>query len=104
MGVRFPPPMLILNKTMEVQDYNKNGEVNRYTNLDEILRLDISDELRENFSQKFNKKVFFDYNGNCKIGTLAGIEVNGKLSARYYIIDTEDKKIYVPCENSLTLL
>lgn len=89
---------------MEEQVFNKNGEVNRYTNLDEILRLNISDELRDNFDKKFNKKVFFDYNGNCKVGKLIGLEVNEQLSARYYIIDTGEKKIYIPCEYSLTLL
>lgn len=89
---------------MEEQVFNKNGEVSRYTNLDEILRLDISEEIRDNFRKKFDKKVFFDYNGNCKVGKLVGIEINGQLSARYYIIDTEEKKIYVPCNSSLTLL
>lgn len=89
---------------MEEQVYNKDGKVNRYANLDEILRLNLSDRVREEFKTKFNKKVFFDCNGSCKVGKLIGIEVNEKLSAQYYIIDTEDKKIYVPCNNSLTLL
>lgn len=89
---------------MEEQVYNKNGKVIRYTNLDDILRLNLSDRIRDEFKSKFNKRVFFDCNGSCKIGTLVGIEINEKLSAQYYIIDTEDKKIYVPCNNSLTLL
>lgn len=89
---------------MEEQIYNKNGKVIRYTNLDEILKLNISDRVRDEFRTKFNKRVFFDCNGSCKIGILAGIEINEKLSELYYIINTEDKKIYVPCENSLTIL
>lgn len=89
---------------MEEQVYNKDGKVNRYTNLDDILRLNISDKIREEFKTKFNKKVFFDTDGNCKIGKLVGLESNEKLSEYYYIIDTRDKKIYVPCNNSLTLL
>lgn len=89
---------------MEEQAYNKDGKVNRYTNLDEILKLNISDRIRDEFKTKFNRKVFFDCNGSCKVGKLVGIETNEKLYAQYYIIDTEDKKIYVPCNNSLTLL
>ena len=89
---------------MEEQDYNKNGKISKYTSLDEILRLNISDRVRDEFKTKFNKKVFFDKDGSCRIGKLVGLEVNEKLSAHYYIIDTEDKKIYVPCNNSLTLL
>lgn len=89
---------------MEEQVYNKDGKVNRYTNLDEILKLNISDRIRDELKTKFNKKVFFDCNGSCKIGKLVGIEVNEKFSEQYYIIDTENKKIYVPCNNSLTSL
>ena len=89
---------------MEEQVYNKDGKVSRYTNLDDILKLNISDRVRDEFKDKFNRRVFFDRNGSCKVGKLVGIEINEKLSAQYYIIDTEDKKIYVPCNNSLTLL
>lgn len=89
---------------MEEQVYNKDGKVSRYTNLDDILKLNISDRVRDEFKDKFNRRVFFDRNGSCKVGKLVGIEINEKLSAQYYIIDTEDKKIYVPCSSSLTLL
>lgn len=89
---------------MEEQIYNKDGKVSRYTNLDDILKLNISDRVRDEFRTKFNKRVFFDRDGKCKVGKLIGIEINEKLSAQYYIIDTEDKKIYIPCNNSLTLL
>lgn len=89
---------------MEEQVFNKEGKIYKYLNLDEISKLNIPDYVRAEFKAKFNKKVFFDCNGSCKIGKLVGIEINEKLSAQYYIIDTEDKKIYVPCSNSLTLL
>lgn len=89
---------------MAEQVYNKDGKVSKYTNLDDILKLNISDRVRGEFKDKFNRRVFFDCNGSCKVGKLVGIEINEKLSEQYYIIDTEDKKIYVPCNNSLTLL
>ena len=89
---------------MEEQIYNKNGKVNRYTNLDDILKLNLSDKLREEFKTKFKKRVYFEYKESCTIGKLVGIEINEKLSAQYYIIDTEDKRIYISCNNSLTLL
>lgn len=85
-------------------EYNKNGEVIRYKNRDDILRLNLSDAVRENIEEKFNKRVFFDYNGSCKIGTLCGVEVNRKLSEYFYILESDDKEIYVSCFKSLTLL
>lgn len=89
---------------MEEQVYNKNGKVNRYTNLDDILKLNISDRIKNEFKDKFGKRVFFEYKESCTIGKLVGIEINEKLSAQYYIIDTEDKRIYILCDNSITLL
>lgn len=89
---------------MEEQVYNKEGKVNRYTDLDDILKLNISDRIRDEFKTKFKKRVFFEYKESCTVGKLVGIEINEKLSAQYYIIETSDKRIYIPCNNSLTLL
>ena len=85
-------------------EFNKEGKVNRYKNLDEILKLNISESLQEEFKRKFNKKIYFERNGNCKIGKLIGLEINEQLSEQFYIIEVEDKTIYISCNNSITLL
>ena len=100
-SVRFGPPMQINNKPME---YNKNGEVDRYYNLDEILRLNLPEDLKKNIKEKFKKKVFYDNNGSCRIGTLIGVERNHKLEETYYIIDVDGTKNFVPTWKSLTRL
>ena len=101
-SVRFGLPMQILiNNNME---YNKNGAIDRYYNLDNILKLNLDNNVRENIEKKFGKRVFFDSNDSCKIGKLCGLEVNHKLSMLYYIIETDDKKLYVPTYQSITLL
>lgn len=85
-------------------DYNKDGKVHRYTNLDEILKLNIPEHLKEEFRDKFNKMVYFDVYGNCKIGKLIGIEVNEKLSELYFMIEYKGKKVFIPIQQSLTKL
>lgn len=89
------------NKNME---YNKNGAVDRYHNLDDILKLNLDNSVRENIEEKFGRRVFFDSNGSCKMGKLCGLEVNHKLSMLYYIIETDEKKLYVPTYQSITLV
>ena len=85
-------------------EYNKNGAIDRYYNLDNILKLNLDNNVVENIEKKFGKRVFFDSNDSCKIGKLCGLEVNHKLSMLYYIIETDDKKLYVPTYQSITLL
>ena len=85
-------------------EYNKDREVIRYKNRDDILKLNLSEEVRKNIEEKFNKRVFFDYRGSCKIGILCGVEVNRKLSEYFYILKSDNKEIYVSCFNSLTLI
>ena len=85
-------------------EYNKNGEVTRYYNLDDILKLNISDTLKKEFKEKFKKRVFYDNNDLCKIGVLIGIERNEKLSENYYIIELNNHKYFIPTWKSLTLL
>lgn len=85
-------------------EYNKKVEVNRYYNLDEILRLNLPEELKENIKEKFKKKVFYDNNGSCRIGTLIGVERNHKLEETYYIIDVNGTKNVVSMWKSLTRL
>ena len=83
-------------------EYNKNGEVNRYYNLDDILKLDIPAELASEIKEKFGKRVFYDQDGTCKMGRLCGLEVNHKLSILYYIVDIDGNKVFVPTWKSLT--
>lgn len=83
-------------------DYNKNGEVNRYFNLDDILRLNLPNNTRKEVEEKFKKKVFYDNNGSCRLGVLIGIEMNHKLSETYYIVDVDGTKNYVPTWKSIT--
>ena len=85
-------------------EYNKEGKINRYYDLDEILRLDLDSDTRKNFETKFGKRVYFDSYGSCKIGKLCGLEVNYKLSTLYYIIKTEDNNFYIPTYQSITLM
>lgn len=83
-------------------EYNKNGEIDRYYNLDEILKLNISTKLKDSIKEKFNKKVFYDNNGSCRVGTLIGIERNHKLEETYYIINVNEIKNFVPIWKNLT--
>lgn len=83
-------------------EYNKNGEVNRYYSLDDILKLNLSDTLKKEFQAMFNKRIFYDNNGSCRVGILIGIEKNEKLSETYYIVDVNGNKNFVPTWKSLT--
>ena len=86
-------------------EFNKDGKIDRYYNLDEILRLDLNKEVRENLEKKFGKRVFFDSNGSCKMGKLCGLEKNYQLGMIYYIIsDLEGKKVFVPINQSITVV
>lgn len=86
-------------------EFNKDGKIDRYYNLDEILRLDLSKEVREDLRQKFGKRVFFDSNGSCKVGKLCGLEINYQLGATYYIIsDANNKELFIPVSQSITTI
>lgn len=86
-------------------EYNKDGKIDRYYNLDEILRLDISPETKEELKSKFGKTVYFDSDGSCKMGKLCGLEKNYQLSMLYYIVTGADnEKMFVPTYQSLSLL
>lgn len=86
-------------------EYNKNGEVNRYYNLDDILKLNLPEDLKENIREKFKKRIFYDNDGSCKVGILVGIERNYKLEETYYIIiDMDGNKNFVSIWKSLTRL
>lgn len=85
--------------------YNKSNEIIRCYNLEEILRLDLDKEVRENLRQKFGKRVFFDSNGSCKVGKLCGLEINYQLGATYYIIsDANNKELFIPVSQSITTI
>lgn len=83
-------------------EYDKDRKINRYYNLDEILQLDLDLDIKNNFNEKFGKKVFFDFNNNCKIGKLCGIKKDHQFI--YYIINTDNKELFIPIYQSITKL
>lgn len=83
-------------------EYNKSGKVDKYFNLDDILRLNLPNDIKKEIEDKFKKKVFYDNNGSCRLGVFIGIEINHKLSETYYIIDTDSTKNYIPIWKSIT--
>lgn len=85
---------------------NKDGKLkNRYYKLDEILKLDLDKETVDNIKDKFGKRVYFDSNGDCKVGRLCGIEKNYQFGMIYYIIvDSNDRKMFVPIHQSISSL
>ncbi len=86
-------------------EFNKNGEIYRYYNLDDILKLDLDEELRNELKTKFGKMVFFDSNGTCKVGRLSGLEKNYQLGAMYYIVvDSDNRKLFMPISQSITVI
>lgn len=85
-------------------EFNKNGEINRYYELDDILKLDIPENIKDNFKNLFNKNVFWDNNGSCKVGKLIGIEKNSILSEIYYMTEVDNVKNFVPIWKSITKL
>lgn len=86
-------------------EFNKEGKIDQYYNLDEILKLDLDQKVKKNFEEKFGKNVFFDSNGTCKVGKLCGLEKNYQLAMIYYIVvDNSGKKVFVPVYQSITLL
>ena len=85
-------------------EFNKDGKIDRYYNLDEILRLDLDQEIKKNFEEKFGRTVYFDSNGSCKMGKLCGLEKNYQITMIYYIVEADGKKMFVPINQSITLL
>ena len=71
-----------------------------YTSIEQFIDK-LPDKIKNDLKEKCNKKVFFEHEGDCKVGVLRGIAITDSM---LYVIDTKDKKIYVPCNNSLTLL
>lgn len=69
-------------------------------NLNDILNLDISDEIKEEIKTKLNKRVFYDDNSICKIGTLIGVKSN----THFIINDITGTKNLIPIWKSLTIL
>lgn len=80
--------------------FNKNGKVNKYFDLDEILKLNLSESFKSEFKDKFNKTVSYQKGS----GTLVGLEINEKLYEMYYILDSNGSHKYISCENSIKLL
>lgn len=68
---------------------------------------DLQKIFKEKIEDKFNKRVYFDDNGKCKIGTIIGItdcylKLTGDID---YVIEYRPGKIaYVPITQSITLL
>lgn len=90
---------------MEDFKYFKDGEVFKCTTLESIVNSElISDRVKKECKSKFNKKCYFRFGTSTKIGTLKGIEINGKLSSIFYILENSGEKFHIPCEESITLL
>lgn len=82
---------------------NKNEEVNKYYDLNVILKLDIPFKVSSEIKDKFGKMIFYDKDGICKIGKLCGLEKKDELSPIYYIVeDLDGNKLSVPVWKSIT--
>lgn len=62
----------------------------------------ISDEKLKEFKVKLNKKVYFDFRDNCRIGKLIGIMLIG--DNPFYCIKYKDSIIYVDINKQIKLL
>lgn len=67
-----------------------------YNNIEEILSLNIPENVKLEFKEKYNKRVYFKNGTNCQIGILTGYA-----SPSYYVIDNSK---YIPITHSLTLV
>ena len=67
-----------------------------YTDLNQILSLNISDSLKSEFKNKYNKRVYVKNGDSCQRGMLTGYAFPS-----YYIIDNSK---YIPITHSLTLV
>ena len=85
-------------------EFNKEGKICRYYNLDDILKLDLDETIKDHFKKKFGKRVYFDSNGSCKVGKLCGLEKNYQFSMMYYIIEVKDRRVFIPINQSITTL
>lgn len=74
-------------------------EMSKYFNLNEILELNLPNDIKEEVKDKFGKKVFYEEDDSCKVGTLIGIAIHGRLNGSYYIMDNQN---YVPTWKSIT--
>lgn len=72
----------------------KNG----YYDLSDISELDIPDKIKKELKEKFNKLVFYDDNGSCRVGTLTNFTKN------YYIIESNNILNFVPIWKRLTIV
>lgn len=82
----------------------KSEEIIDYYNLTFILNLDLPVEVLETITKNWHRKVFYEQQQLCKIGTLIGIEVNNRYSEVYYIITKNGVQNYVPIWKNLTTL
>lgn len=90
----------LTNKLVEEQLENKTHE---YLSLEEVDKsYHVEEPLLSNFKEKFNKQIFFEYRGSCKVGTLIGLRL--RRGVFHYIIDCDKERIYIPTTNSITLL
>lgn len=76
--------------------------MSKYFNLNDILDLDIPDNILKEVQDKFGKRVFYDDNSSCKVGTLVGVAVQEHPEIYYYIIDINGTNNYVSVWKSVT--
>ena len=93
MGVRFSHGLQFNKKYMEISEY---------FNLEDILKLNLPNDIKEEIKETFGKKVFYEENDSCKMGVLIGIATHGRLNGVYYITNVNNNKNYVPIWKSIT--
>ena len=77
----------------------------KYYKLSEILELDIPPDVKENLEKDFKHKVYFVHsNGDCKVGTLMGLEIQDSDDFHYIVEESNEREIYVPIWKNLTRL
>lgn len=69
-------------------EYNKDGQVFTCKSIDSVSHSNlIPNEIKEDFGKLYKRQVYFNYGDDVtKIGTVIGLEINGKVSEIYWII------------------
>lgn len=87
---------------MEEFEYNKNGNIYKCLELDAIINSDlISNTIKDECREKFNKNCYYSVNDTTKVGKLIGIEINTKLNELYYILENNKDKYYITCRDTI---
>jgi hypothetical protein len=75
--------------------YEENGRIDRSKVLSKILEWNLPEEVRNNINEMFGKKVYFEDDSHCIVGTLVGLEQNGKYLDYYYIVENQGNEYLI---------